>query len=139
MGIEAVIAARRSGAMPSKEELQQRTAALVAKSGDERQKPASVDEKERQQLAELMSVEALQKRCDEIVAEGMPAEEELLVVPAPSGGSLLHGSYDEAANAASFADALAEWRGESVAPAARPSSHSSSLGDRLLAKRDACV
>lgn len=48
------------------------------------------------------------------------------------GGSLLEGAYDEAESSASFADALAAFRGENPPPSR---DKGPSLGERLLSKR----
>ena len=47
------------------------------------------------------------------------------------GGSLLEGAYDEAESSASFADALAAFRGENPPPSR---DKGPSLGERLLSK-----
>ena len=108
------MAKRRSGSLPSKLELQKRTAALGSRRAE--RKFSTVAAKDAQELLEAaefgsMSLEALQKRCDELVEEESPMAKELMQPPqsappqsappaanadASGAASLLDGTYDEA-------------------------------------------
>jgi len=141
-GIEAIIAERRSGSVPTKLELQERTASLGQNRAAAPTEP-SLSETDANALAELvqLSVDDFGKRCDELVQDDEPARQSVEpAVSAACGSSLLDGAFDEAESSASFADALAAWRGaptvHSVGTnAARPSSARQGLGERLLAKQ----
>ena len=121
--------------MPTKLELQERTAALTAKSAATNASAPAVSEEDAQELAALanLSLDDFRKRCDDIAASENDPNAADAAQPATvaGGGSLLDGTYDEAQNAASFAAALAEWRGEP----AIPQKSKVPLGERLLAKQ----
>ena len=121
--IESIIAARRDGQVPSKTDLQQRTTALIASHCPARQTtPMNITASETA-LSEgatgsTMTVASLQARIEEIMAE--PSSEDPWAseaVDVSDGadarsirGTLLDGDFDEEESAASFAEALADYR-----------------------------
>ena len=125
-GIEEILAARR-GALPSKAELQQRTSALIASHcpPPAPRTPADVLAEVSQLTAESgssMTVEGLQRRCDEIMEEDFQPSQsdqacgsELLTTDDVYRGTLLDGEFDEVEGANSFQDAVSAFRGDQLA------------------------
>lgn len=127
-GIEAVVASRRGG-MPTKEELQQRTAALSQRRAQQ-DEGSSITQKVAEAHSVMpeisdLSLEDLRRRCEELLEAGggsqVPQRDKPPKVSARSsvqssmrpsnGGKLLHGTFDEDESSASFAEALQAWRG----------------------------
>ena len=143
--IEDIINRRRNSApLPSKEELSARTAEIISSHNPSRKATPGVVYAEDEALASVseadsMTFDGLNARCDEIL-EGNGSNVDSgndydvmqdVGVGGSNAGSLLDGpAFDEGESAASFAAALADFRGSDGGTKEKLPC----LGDRLLAK-----